>query len=187
MSSNGMPETPEKARAKQSGDDWWYTGWGAEMGYLLLMIFIMKPTGRLSPRERREVWLFRGFWFGTVALTAVSAGMFSRDDPTLLVTKCVIAAGSALLMWLVARMKADGYLQRQFFGASEKGPVLRLVIGCVVMLALGVGALLFIGSKYADHDLFIPAAIAMWFLSSSSFLAREAFTNFKRSRHVAST
>ncbi|MDP3135357.1 MAG: hypothetical protein Q8N17_03360, partial [Burkholderiaceae bacterium] len=148
--------------------------------FLLFMAFLMKPIGTLNDQDRREVRLFRGCWFGTIALAVLSTALLSQDDPKLAVTKSIVAVGSALLMWLVASLQPDGYLQAQFFGASEKSGVWWPVMVGLMFFAAGVFLLLTIGDKPGRHGLVFSVVIAMGGFMLSGFLFRIAFRNFQR-------
>ncbi|MDO8277865.1 MAG: hypothetical protein Q7T63_07045 [Burkholderiaceae bacterium] len=144
----------------------------------------MKPIGTLNDQDRREAFLFRGCWLGTIALAVLSTALLSQDDPDLVVTKCIVAAGSAILMWLVAGLQPYGYLQAQFFGASEKSGVWWPVMVGLIFFGIGVVLLLIIGDKHSDHGLVFSVVIAMGGFMLSGFLFCIAFRNFQRSRHA---
>lgn len=184
MTSDSNPEASPPEPPKKSDDSWAIGLLGGEVCFLLFMAFLMKPIGTLNDQDRREVWLFRGCWFGTIALAVLSTALLSQDDPKLVVTKSIVAVGSALLMWLVASLQPDGYLQGQLFNACGKSSFWWPAIVGLILFAVGVVLLLIIGDKHSEHGLAFSVVAAMSGFMLSGSLFRLAFRSFQRSRHA---
>lgn len=185
MSPDIKPDAPLPAPPKKSDGGWAVGLLGSEVCFFLFMACLLKPIGPLSARDRREVWLLRGCWLGTLALAWLSADLLSHSGLKAAVTRCVIAAGSALLIWLVVNLQPDGYLQRHFFGVNATNWVWRPALGGVFFLTVAVVLLLWInGDEHSERGLIIPAAGAMGAFMTAGVLFREAFANFQRSRYA---
>ncbi|MDO8277863.1 MAG: hypothetical protein Q7T63_07035 [Burkholderiaceae bacterium] len=180
MSSDKKTEASPPEPPKKSEGGWAVGLLGSEVCFFLFLACLMKPTSHLSARDRREVWLFRGCWFGTVALAALSTAVFSRSAYSLVVTKSIVAAGSAFLVGVVACLHSDGYLWKQFVGVGGPNWVWRPATGGVMFLALGVVLLRIIGDKHSNHSLVFSIVAVMACFMSVGFLFRIAFRNFQR-------